>query len=266
MGSVANDTPLPLHVRAFEYPNGYQGHQHQHRLHQLVYPIRGIVQLETESTVITISPYRAVAIPSWLPHRLVAQGNTSLRSVFIDPTFQKETNQLIRVLEITPLLHELISAAGQYYGEFQTESVVGKVLSLIADLLLTSKTSKGYIHLPRIHHPRLRPCFDELQCSEEARPGDLLVDPMEHLSATSIAKRVALSPRQFRRVFKQDTGITFKDWRALFRLQKAAAMMAEGHRLTTIAHRLNLSSASALSDLFRKQTGMTPTQFAAVQR
>jgi quercetin dioxygenase-like cupin family protein len=41
------DAPHPVFVRAFEYPQGYTGHPHRHRLAQIVYPLRGVVSVET---------------------------------------------------------------------------------------------------------------------------------------------------------------------------------------------------------------------------
>ena len=41
------DAPKPVFVRAFEHPQGYVGHTHRHRLAQVVYPIRGVVSVET---------------------------------------------------------------------------------------------------------------------------------------------------------------------------------------------------------------------------
>ena len=47
--SPSSDAPKPVFVRVFEYPQGYVGHTHRHRPAQVVYPIRGVVSVETRS-------------------------------------------------------------------------------------------------------------------------------------------------------------------------------------------------------------------------
>ena len=55
------DAPHPVYVRAFEYPQGYPGHTHRHRLAQVVYPLRGVVSVETSSGTWVVATLTAVA-------------------------------------------------------------------------------------------------------------------------------------------------------------------------------------------------------------
>src|SRR5689334_10806254 len=79
------DAPHPVFVRVFEYPQGYPGVTHRHRVAQLVYPLRGVVSVETNAGTWIVTTLTAVAIPPWREHRVSAHGNASLRSVFVDP-------------------------------------------------------------------------------------------------------------------------------------------------------------------------------------
>src|SRR3954447_8076620 len=81
---LAPDAPRPVFVRAFEYPLGYAGYAHRHRLAQIVYPLRGVVSVRAASGTWVTTRLTAVAIPPWEEHRVAAHGNASLRSVFID--------------------------------------------------------------------------------------------------------------------------------------------------------------------------------------
>ena len=62
--------PKPVFVRVFEYPQGYVGHTHRHRLAEVVYPIRGVVSVETRSGTWVVGQLTAVAIPPWRDHRV----------------------------------------------------------------------------------------------------------------------------------------------------------------------------------------------------
>src|SRR5205085_4819503 len=78
----APDAPRAVFVRAFEYPQGYPGHTHRHRLAQVVYPVRGVVSVEAATGTSVLTRLTALAIPPWLDHRVAAHGNASSRSVF----------------------------------------------------------------------------------------------------------------------------------------------------------------------------------------
>ncbi len=160
------------------------------------------------------------------------------------------------VVEVSPLLHELIREAGSLFFGSAEDEIPNQILTLIKSLLFTSKAVEGFVQVPRIRHPRLRPVFADLA---DRATG-------EGLRAEAIADRVALSPRHFRRLFKEHTGMSFKDWRALFRVQLAAERIATGASITSVAAELEFSSTSALGEVFKRHTGLTPSEFARRQR
>src|SRR5262245_13737395 len=112
------DAPQPVFVRAFEYPQGYIGHAHRHRLAQIVYPLRGVVSVETDTGTWVVTTLSAVAIPPWHPHRVAAHGNASLRSVFVDPDDYPALVPEPATIHVSELLHELIREAGHYYTDY----------------------------------------------------------------------------------------------------------------------------------------------------
>ncbi|MGH8977709.1 MAG: AraC family ligand binding domain-containing protein, partial [Acidimicrobiia bacterium] len=115
------DAPHPVFVRAFEYPRGYAGHPHRHRLAQVVYPIRGAVSVETSAGTWIVGALTAVAIPPWQIHRVSAHGNASLRSVFVDPDAHPQLMTELIAVRVSELLHELIREAGRHYTDFDRD-------------------------------------------------------------------------------------------------------------------------------------------------
>ena len=112
------DAPHPVFVRAFEYPQGYPGFPHRHRLAQVVYPMRGAVSVETGAGTWVVGSFTAVAIPPWREHRVAAHGNASLRSVFVDTDAYPELVTDLVAVHVSELLHELIREAGRHYTDF----------------------------------------------------------------------------------------------------------------------------------------------------
>ena len=231
-------------MRTFEYPKGYVGNLHQHREAQLVYPIRGIVSVTTERGEWLATRFRGVCIPAWQQHRVSAEGNTLLHSLFVnadpnDGALTKLTN-----INITSLLHELIAEAGRFYVDYGADSTEARTIQLILDLTDKQHTEEP-AWLPEIRNPRIRRAIEGA--------------PLATLKSAAIAKNSAYSQRQFSRVFFADTGMAFKDWRALYRVHTGLRLLATGASVSNITAELGYSSASAFIAVFKKHTGLTPT-------
>lgn len=80
-------------------------------------------------------------------------------------------------------------------------------------------------------------------------------------SIAALADAVFVSPSTLNRRFLAETGLTVGGWRARLRVSRATGLLAAGHPVEATAHRVGLSSASALCRLVRRHTGMTPGQF-----
>jgi AraC-like DNA-binding protein/quercetin dioxygenase-like cupin family protein len=242
------DAPHPVFVRAFEYPQGYTGYTHRHRLAQVVYPLRGVASVETYSGTWVVTTLTAVAIPPWREHRVSAHGNASLRSVFIDPDVHPALVTDTVTIHVSELLHELIREAGRHYTDFDgTDDLASDVIALIVRLLPTMPTSNTSVWLPRIDSPLLRPIATALE-----------QDPADTTSVDEWARRLALSTRHFSRLFRQETGVTFSTWRALYHVKHALLLLAAGHSVTRVAMDLGYGSTSSFIEMFKRHTGRTP--------
>jgi AraC-like DNA-binding protein/quercetin dioxygenase-like cupin family protein len=242
------DAPRPLFVRAFEYPQGYGGHAHRHRLAQVVYPIRGVVSVRTPDGTRTVTEHSAVAIPPWVDHRVAAHGNASLRSVFVDPDVHPAlVPPAPRCLGVSPLLHELITEAGRHYTDLDGDEVGTAAIDLIVRLLPRMPEADRSVWVPRVVHPLLRP----IVAAWESDPG-LAVD----LEAT--ARQAGLSSRHLRRLFKADCGVTISTWRSLHHVQTAMLWLAQGKSVSRVSGDLGYASSSAFIAMFKRRTGRTP--------
>ena len=246
------DAPRPVFVRAFEYPQGYAGHAHRHRLAQVVYPLRGVVSVETDAGTWVVTTLSAVAIPPWEVHRVAAHGNASLRSVFVDPDVHPTLVTDTLTVHVTELLHELIREAGRHYTDFDDGSVAPDVVALIVRLLPTMPTSRTSTWLPRLDHPLLRPIATAL----DADPGD-------NTTVDDWARRLGFSTRHFARLFKRETGVSYSTWRSLHHVNHALVQLARGDSVTRVAADLGYGSTSSFIEMFKRHTGRTPGRGAS---
>jgi AraC-like DNA-binding protein len=244
---VQVEAPRPVFVRTFEYPQGYAGNAHRHRLGQLVYPVRGVVSIESAGGTWVVTTRSAVAIPPWHEHRVSAYGNASIRSVFVDPDVHPTLLTQAVTVRISDLLHELIREAGRYYTDVAADGVATSIIGLITKLLPTMPIAQDSIWVPRIESPLLR----EIAAAHEHDPGD-------STTANEWARRLGFSPRHFARVFKAETGVPFSSWHALVQVRHALVQLAAGQSVTRVAMDLGYSSTSAFIEMFKRHTGRTP--------
>lgn len=84
----------------------------------------------------------------------------------------------------------------------------------------------------------------------------------ERITLDEAALAVNASTRHFCKVFKEATGITFTDYLARTRVEKAKHLLQNPHlRVSEIAFETGFESISQFNRSFKRITGMSPTQF-----
>jgi two-component system response regulator YesN len=85
-----------------------------------------------------------------------------------------------------------------------------------------------------------------------------------NLSLQEVARQINLSPNHFSMVFGQEAGATFKSYLTEIRMDKARQLLrATTLRPSEIAAQVGYNDSHYFSAVFRKQTGLTPTEFRA---
>lgn len=78
------------------------------------------------------------------------------------------------------------------------------------------------------------------------------------------AQRAAMSPTHFCKLFKKTTGMTFTEYVARVRVEKAKSLLRDPFaRVTQVAFAAGFGSIPRFNSVFRKLVGMSPTQFRA---
>ena len=73
---------------------------------------------------------------------------------------------------------------------------------------------------------------------------------------------VGLTPRRMTDIFKQEYGVTPKEYADSLRLRAVKEMLAATQdRVVDVAYQAGFSSLAAFNRFFKQQTGQTPTQF-----
>jgi AraC-like DNA-binding protein len=72
---------------------------------------------------------------------------------------------------------------------------------------------------------------------------------------------VGLSERSVIRLFRKETGMSFRRWHAQARLIKAYELFNDRRSVTAVAMELGYSSPAAFAKMFRRALGRPPTAF-----
>lgn len=96
-----------------------------------------------------------------------------------------------------------------------------------------------------------------------ARSVDYIHDNIhEHITLETIACHIGISPAYLSRLFHRETGMTVRDYIRKCKVDAAAKMLEDtDYPMSDIAYILSFASQSYFAEMFKKQQGMTPTQW-----
>ena len=87
------------------------------------------------------------------------------------------------------------------------------------------------------------------------------------ISLEDIARYVFLSPGYFIRAFREETGTSPINYLLKIRVERAMELLADtDDRIIDIALAVGFSSQQRFNEMFKKHTGMTPTQYRKTVR
>jgi AraC-like DNA-binding protein len=224
---------------------------HSHPRAQLAYAVEGVFTLQTRDAAWMVPPHRAVWVPGSVEHEMHARGQTvSNRSLYIAPDAAPGLPQECCVIEVSPLLRQLIQEAVHIPVLYDEDGRDGRVMRLILDEII--RAPRVPMRLPMPQDPRLlRVCRA------------LLEDPGHEGDLDRWAALGAMGRRTLTRLFRQETGTTFTLWRQQVMLMEALRRLSNGVPVSTVALELGYDSPSAFSAMFRRVLGHTPRQFLA---
>src|SRR5215472_17018298 len=91
-----------------DYPARQVVPLHFHDRDQLVYASRGVMTIQTEAGTWAVPPHRAVWIPAYVPHTIKMSGVVAMRTLYLRPRLVRRLARSCCVINISPLLRELI--------------------------------------------------------------------------------------------------------------------------------------------------------------
>jgi AraC-like DNA-binding protein len=225
---------------------------HYHDVQQLVYPSSGVLAISAAGGTWVVPPQRAVWIPAGVPHAHRAHGRVQMRTLAFPPDdgADPELPAGPAVLAVSPLLREVIVALTADDGPPYTVRQRANMERVALDQL--RRVGQLPVRLPALGDDRLR-----------AIAALLRANPADERTLAEFGLAVGASPRTLSRLFRQQAGMSFPQWRNQFRLQHALVLLADGTPVTTTALACGWSNPSAFIEAFRRAFGATPGKFYA---
>lgn len=243
-----HDTHRAMAAMEVNYPDGASTGWHSHPRGQLLYAITGVMIVWSAEGAWIVPPNRALWLTAGLEHEVKMSGEVKIRTVFIDATTVRHLPAKSCVIEVPPLLRELIVAAVYVPLDYHQGGRDDRLMRLLIDEVRESDVLP--LHLPMPRDKRIRLICDAIT-----------EDPSETSTAEQWAERLQVTAKTVHRLFVKETGMTFAQWREQTRLLFALRRLANGERVIDVAFDCGYASQSAFTAMFRRHFGKPPSEF-----
>lgn len=223
---------------------------HHHPRGQFLWAAEGVLRVTTESEVWIVPTSHGVWIPGGTVHQLVTETRALTRNLYVDPHYTvRPQGEGCAVLLLSPLMRELILRLNAM--DLDADPERSRRLGWVAIDEIGRLEAVGW-KLPMGRDPRLRRLLEQL-----------VRHPRGQHSLKELSRAAGTGLRTVERLFKAETGMSFRQWRSRLRLLEAVELLREGNSSTSIAYTLGFRGVSAFVVAFRQQFGCSPQQFDA---
>ena len=262
VGDTDSFTPSPkrpVRVRARSMPADTHFEPHSHAWAQLAYCATGVVQVTAESDgaggeiTYIVPPSRAVWIAPGAQHHITVLEAAEFRTLYIDASATPRGWSGCRVLVVSPLLRESISALDGGTPERPLAPSREQLLSsLVLDELTHADIQALGVPMP---HPQTGDKRLRTLCEAVLRA------PSERATLAEWAADTGASERTVARLFRDELGLSYQQWRQQAILAHALPLLTRGLSVSAVAAASGYASDSAFTAMFKAAMGQPPSHF-----
>ncbi|MBF4588293.1 helix-turn-helix domain-containing protein [Curtobacterium sp. VKM Ac-2887] len=228
---------------------------HRHRQGQLIYPSAGVLGVTTQLGTWVAAADQVAWTPPGFAHAHRAAARTEIAALRVPGSAAASLPDRPAVFGVTPLLREaiLVHAADPSAARRRRPGAENRLLDVIIDELLDAPERQLYLPEPR--DDRLR-----------AVAAALHRDVSDARTLAEHGRAVGASERTLSRLFKEELGMSFHQWRTQFRIQHALVLLWQGLTVSQTAAACGWANPSSFVDAFRTIVGETPGRYRSAQR
>ncbi len=245
----------PVRVRSRTMAADTHLEPHRHAWAQLACCATGIMQVTAaapEEVTYIVPPSRAVWIMPGALHAITVLEAAELRTLYIDASATPQGWHGCRVIVVSALLRELIHALDAPAGRPLAPSREALLTGLALDEIAHADTQALGIPLPHAQtgDKRLRALCEAV-----------LREPNERATLAEWASGIGASERTVARLFREELGTSYQQWRQQVILAHALPMLARRTPVAQVAAASGYASDSAFSAMFKAAMGQPPSHF-----
>lgn len=246
--AMVDHTPRPIVALGRLYHDGFLIEPHEHRRGQLLSAASGLVVLTTTTGTWVMPPQRAMWIPPGTVHAVRMVGEVEMQSLYIEPDAVPGMPDRLQVLGISAFVRNLLAEAVNLPLEYDLAGRGGALM-----LLLQHEVGE----LPSLPLSLQYPAAGKL--ADRCR--QFVLKPNIHATIDSWAEAMVISRRTFTRIFRRETGLSFRSWCQQACLLAAIPRLAAGEAVTAVAIDLGYENPAAFTSTFKSAFGSPPLEY-----
>jgi len=240
-------------IERLELVHGHRFAVHRHDQGHLTYAASGVLSVSTRDGT-SIAPSTRVAwTPAGFDHHHAAHGSTDMRLLFLAPRREARLPSRPTVFVVSPLAREAMLTLTADEPDARPQAALERLREVVIDELVLAPEQP--LHLPEPHDDRLR-----------AITALLHDDPGNTDTLAALGHRVGAGERTLSRLFHDEVGMTFRQWRGQLRLHHSLTLLASGRPVTDVAAACGWSNPTSFIEAFTAVLGETPGRYRARMR
>jgi AraC-like DNA-binding protein len=215
-----------------------------------VYAARGVLSIRTERGTSIVPANRVAWIPAGCTHHHRAHGETDMRIEFLPASLARLVPAHPAVFAASGLVREvLLTLTGpRNHDRGYDRAARTRLRRVLVDEL--HEAHEQPLHLPE-------PRDDRLQAIAQR----LYDNPADITSLAQLGRAIGAGARTLSRLFHDELGMTFYEWRTQLRIFHALVLLADGHDVTHVAHACGWANPSSFIAAFTDVVGTTPGRY-----
>lgn len=235
------------------WPSGETSPEQTHARGHLVYAAGGVLAVHTERGTSIVPANRVAWTPAGFAHHHRAHGDTDMRIVFLAPSLARLVPDHPAVFLASDLAREvlLVLTGSRNYDDGapgHSRSAHSRLLRVLVDEL--REAPEQPLHLPQ-------PRDDRLQAIAEI----LYETPASNATLAELGRTIGAGSRTLSRLFRDELGMTFYEWRTQLRIHHALVLLADGHDTLHTASACGWANPSSFITAFTHIIGTTPGRY-----
>lgn len=239
---------MQIDIRQLEHDGPHTTPWHKHESGQLFWLSHGLIVIETEQSQWAVTPGSVGWFPANVHHRAKSMGTVRGKCLYLAPSFGGDS--------------------APHSGIYRADTFIFELLSRIchsAKTLFPDDYRDALLHVLACEMAQMDELPLQLTLPEDRRArnvaNELLKDPGCMLNQAQLAQKWGISVRNLSRLFNQETGLSFSQWRQQAKVLSSLQWVLAGLSVAEIAALSGYSNVSAYIEIFRQRFGKTPGQF-----